>query len=52
METSIRSDGSSVEATCDLQMSKTRWEAADFPELRRLWSAASLMDSDAVQFAP
>jgi hypothetical protein len=51
-ETRIRKDGARVEAVWEIRLSRARFNPENFPELRKLWNAASLLDSDIVQFAP
>ena len=52
VETKIRRDGSHVDAICDIQLSRVRFNPEDFPELRKFWNAISMMDSEMVQLAP
>jgi hypothetical protein len=51
-ETRIRKDGARVEAVWEIRLSRSRFNPENFQELRKLWNAASLLDSDIAQFAP
>jgi hypothetical protein len=51
-ETRIRKDGARVEAVWEIRLSRARFNPENFQELRKLWNAASLLDSDIAQFMP
>ena len=51
-ETSIRKVGPRVEAVWEIRLSRSRFNPENFQELRKLWNAASLLDSDIAQFMP
>jgi len=52
VETRVRRDGSRVEATWEIRLSRARFDSENFPELRKFWSAASMLDSGMVELAP
>jgi transglutaminase-like putative cysteine protease len=52
VETRIRRDGFRVEAVWEIRLSRARFDPEHFQELRKFWSAASMLDSGMVQVAP